>query len=124
VAPRTNIPARPLAPVQPTIAQPWELKREAQRKREEIPKRIPRPQPIRRAAEIIPPKSTDTQDFEVQKEPLPIQKASTVVRPAAHPEESRADIAMLLTSTSGLRNAIILREILGQPLGLHTVDLV
>jgi hypothetical protein len=124
VAPRTSIPPRPLAPVQPTIARPWELTREAQRKRGEIPKRIPPPQPIRRAAEIVPPKLTGTPDFEVHKEPFSIRKASTEVRPVAHAEESRADIASLLTSTSGLRNAIILREILGQPRGFHMVDLV
>ena len=117
VAPRTNIPPRPLAPVQPTIAQPWELKREAK----EIQKRILPPQPVRRAAEIVPPKLTGTPDFEVHKEPFSIRKA-TEVRPVAHAEESRADIASLLTSTSGLRNAIIVREILGQPRGLHMVD--
>jgi len=127
VAPRTNIPPRPLAPVQPTIARPWELTREPQRRREEIPKRIPPAQPVRRAGEIIPPKLTGTPHFEVQKQPLPIaaqpiRKASTVARPIPQAQEPKTDIATLLASTSGLRKAIILREILGPPRGLRKIE--
>jgi hypothetical protein len=102
---------------------------EARRKREETPKAIPPPKPVRRAAEIVPPKSTGTPHFEVQKEPLPIttppiQKASTVVRPIAQAREPKTDITTLLASTSGLREAIILREILGPPRGLRAIDLM
>jgi hypothetical protein len=70
--------------------------------------------------------------FEVQEEPLltgpsPIIKAPAEVyagrmRATLKTEEPRTDIAMLLASTSGLRDAIILREILGPPRGLRTID--
>jgi hypothetical protein len=36
----------------------------------------------------------------------------------------KTDIATLLASTSGLRNAIILREIFGPPRGLQAFDVV
>jgi hypothetical protein len=129
VAPRTDIPPRPLAPVQPTIARPWELIREAQRKREETPKRIPPPRPVRDTAKTVPPKVAGAPEFGVQKAPLPIapppiRKASTAVRATAEANEQKTDVATLLASTSGLREAIILREILGPPRGLRIVDSV
>jgi hypothetical protein len=39
-------------------------------------------------------------------------------------EGLRADVATLLASTSGLRGAIILREILGPPRGLRTLEFI
>ncbi len=72
--------------------------------------------------------------FEVQEGPLPIAplpifkapaKTYAGVTPAiAKAEEPRTDIAMLLASRSGLRDAIVLREILGPPRGLRMLDLL
>src|SRR5437016_14154671 len=58
VAPRTNIPPRPLAPVRPPIAPLWNLTREERRKRDLIQRESP-PPGIAKRAEII-----DTPPFE------------------------------------------------------------
>ena len=70
--------------------------------------------------------------FEVQEGQLPIAPPPIFKAPAetyagvtptiAKAEGLRSDVAMLLASTSGLRGAIILREILGPPRGLRAVD--
>ena len=72
--------------------------------------------------------------FEVQEEPSPIAPSPITKVPAevdvrvaptiTKKEESRTGIAVLLASTSGLRDAMILREILGPPRGLRTLDLL
>jgi hypothetical protein len=128
VVPRTDIPSRPLAPVQPPISPLSQLKREKSHKREIIPKEIP-PPPTRRGAEKMVPLA-----FEVQEGQLPIAPPPIFKRPAqaeagvtptiAKAEGLRIDVATLLASTAGLRNAIILREILGPPRGLRMLDLL
>jgi hypothetical protein len=126
VAPRTDIPPRPVAPVQPPISPFSQLRREKSRKREIIPKEIPRPRTARGAEKMVPPA------FEVQEGPLSIAPPPIFKAPAktyapptiAKAEEPRTDIATLLASTSGLRDAIILREILGPPRGLRGLDLL
>src|SRR4029450_7537042 len=126
VAPRTDIPPRPVAPVQPPISPLSQLRREKSRKREIIPKEIPRPRTARGAEKMVPPA------FEVQERPLSIapppifkEPAKTYAPPTiAKAEQPRTDIATLLASTSGLRDAIILREILGPPRGLRGLDLL
>jgi hypothetical protein len=63
--------------------------------------------------------------FDVHEGPSPIGQAPTVkttTRAIAKIEEARTDIVTLLASKSGLRDAIILREILGPPRGLRTID--
>jgi hypothetical protein len=70
--------------------------------------------------------------FEVQERSFPIAPPPIFKAPAqadagvtptiAKTEERRADIATLLASTSGLRDAVILREILGPPRGLRVID--
>jgi hypothetical protein len=126
VAPRTDIPPRPVAPVQPPISPFSQLRREKSRKREIIPKEIPRPRTARGAEKMVPPA------FEVQEGPLSIAPPPIFKAPAktyapptiAKAEEPRTDIATLLASTSGLRDVIILREILGPPRGLRGLDLL
>ena len=128
VVPRTDIPPRPLAPVQPPISPFSQLRRERSRKREIIPKEIPSPQTVRGAEKMVPPA------FEVHEGPLPIAQPSIFKAPAeayaavtptiAKAEERRTDIGTLLASTSGLRNAMILREILGPPRSLRMLDLL
>jgi hypothetical protein len=126
VVPRTNIPPRPLAPVQPPMSPFSQLRRDKPRKREATSKEIPPPQPVRSREELASP------TIEVHEAPLPIAPApifkapaepyAAASRPIAKTEERRADIAALLASTSGLRDAIILREILGPPRGLRLID--
>jgi hypothetical protein len=126
VAPRTDIPPRPVAPVQPPISPFSQLRREKSRKREIIPKEIPRLRTARGAEKMVPPA------FEVQEGPLSIAPPPIFKAPAktyapptiAKAEQPRTDIATLLASTSGLRDAIILREILGPPRGLRGLDLL
>jgi hypothetical protein len=125
VAPRTDIPPRPLAPVQPPFSPLSQLRREKSRKPEVIAKEIPPPRTIRGAEKIVPAA------FEVHKgqfpiAPAPIIKApvetyAEVTRTIAKAEE-RKNIAALLASTSGLRDAMILREILGPPRSLRAID--
>jgi hypothetical protein len=135
VAPRTDIPPRPLAPVQPPItpfAPVWKVSREERRKREVIVRETPPSEGVRPAEEVIPPKLTGAPTFEVHEgslphEPPPIIKTPTeayaaATRPVAKGEESKTDIAILLASTSGLRNAIILREIFGRPRGMQRLE--
>jgi hypothetical protein len=131
VAPRTDIPPRPVAPVRPPIPQSppaWVLPREERRKREITPKEIPPPRTARGAEKMVPPV------FEVQEGQLPIAPPPIFKAPAetyagvtptiAKAEGLRVDVATLLASTSGLRGAIILREILGPPRGLRTLEFI
>jgi hypothetical protein len=131
VVPRTDIPLRPLAPVQPPTSPFSQLRREKPRKREATPKEIPTPKPVRGGEERAPPNITGAPAFEVHEAPLPIASAPIFKAPAEPyaaatraiaKEERRADIATLLASTSRLRDAIILREILGPPRGLRVID--
>jgi hypothetical protein len=126
VAPRTDIPPRPVAPVQPPISPLAQVRREKSRKREIVPKEIPPPRTAGGAEKMVPP------PFEVQEGELPIAPPPIFKAPAetyqevtptiAKAEGLRTDVAMLLASTSGLRGAIILREILGPPRGLRIID--
>jgi hypothetical protein len=128
MVPRTDIPPRPVAPVQPPTAQVWKQIREARRKREVIPKESP-PPTIRRVQEIVPPRITDLPAFEIHEGPLPVEQPSIIktpveayaaaTRPIAQRAELKTDIATLLASKSGLRDAIILREIFGPPRSLQ-----
>ena len=132
VVPRTNIPLRPLAPVQPPMSPLPQLRRQKPRKGEATPKEIPPPRPVRGGEEIAPPNVARAPAFDVHEGPLPIASAPIFKAPAeayaggirtiAKTEERRADIATLLASTSGLRDAVILREILGPPRGLRVID--
>jgi hypothetical protein len=129
VVPRTDIPPRPLAPVQPPLSPLSQLRREKARKRDVVPKEIPPPRTVSGAEEIAPPTIATTSAFEVHEGPLPIEPPPGVKAPAeayaaatrraAKAQDSKTDIATLLASKSSLRAAIILREILGTPRGLR-----
>jgi hypothetical protein len=128
VVPRTDTPLRPLAPVQPPISPLSQVRREKSRKREIISKEIPPPRTVRETKKMVPPA------FEVQEGQLPIAPSPSFKAPAetyadvtptiAKAEGPRADVATLLASTSGLRGAIILREILGPPRGLRRLEFI
>ena len=137
VVPRTDIPPRPLAPVRPPV-EPfiprWRLTPEERRKRPYILKESPLPGSVTPAEQISAPAMTSAPSFEVHEGPLPVEQASILktqveayaaaTRPIAKGAELKTDIATLLASKLGLRNAIILREIFGPPRSMQPVDLL
>lgn len=140
VVPRTDIPPRRLAPVQPPPVIPgtWRLPRE-QRQRPDVTRRESRPpEPPSRLPQVVPPPvpAPATSGFEVH-ETLPVEvepppMVRTPVEDYSAPKafkvakraDFRANIATLLVSKSAVREAILLREILGPPRGLETLDLL
>ena len=138
VAPRTSMPPRPLAPVQPPPVFPrvWGLSREERRKPDAIRREAPPPQERSRVEKIVPPPAPApaAPAFEVHKT-LPIELPQPIIeslvgeyapatRPFVKEADFKTDIATLLGSKSGLRQAIILREIFGPPRGLQALDIV
>jgi len=121
--PRTDIPPRPLAPVHPPLAPIWQLTRAERRKPGPPPER-PKP-----AEKTFAPATTPVPAFEVHEEPpqvepppaikTPVEAYAAATRPISKGEGFKADIATMLASKSSLREAIILREILGSPRGLR-----
>jgi hypothetical protein len=138
VAPRTDIPLRPLAPVQPTPVVPgrWRLSRE-QREKPDVSQResFPLEQPSR-LQQIVPPpvpppavpvfEVHEAVPVELQQPPVikPPVEAYTATQTVTKRADFTMNIAMLLLSKSGLREAILLREILGPPRGLQAFDLL
>src|SRR5438034_2582136 len=137
VTPRTDIPPRPLAPVRPPV-EPliphWKLTPEERRKRPYILKESPLPGGVTPAEQISAPAMTIAPAFEVHEGPLPIEPPPVIKTPMetyvaatrAVPKggDLKTDIAILLASKSGLRDAIILREIFGPPRSLQALDLL
>src|SRR5438552_18388111 len=134
VVPRTDIPPRPVAPVQPPLPQAWKIIREKRRKPDVIRRETPPRETAKRAGKIFPPAITGAPAFEVHEGPLPIEPPPIIKAPVeayAAPKafgvakgvELKTDIATLLASKSGLRDAIILREIFGPPRSLQGLDL-
>jgi hypothetical protein len=128
VPPRTEIPPRPVAPVQPPtphLPPEWKLIR-----RDVIQRESPAPGSAKRAEKIFPPIITGAPAFEVHEGPFPLEQPPIVKAPAPAyaplmppVAKGETDIAVLLTSKSGLRDAIILREILGPPRGLRLLEI-
>jgi len=122
VVPRTDIPPRPLAPVQPPPG-PFPMPRgrftsKERQKRRVIPHETP----------VVAPR-VEVQGREVQIEPrsdikLPEEADATPVDSKMKAAYTSADIAAFLRSSTGQRNAIILREIFGPPRSLLPLDLV
>src|SRR6476620_6294603 len=139
VLPRTNIPPRPLAPVQPppALSRVWRLPRERAEKPDISQREItPIEQPGRLQQTILPPiPASAAATFEVQaafpvesQQPSIIKTAvesdATASQVVAKRAGSKRDIATLLGSKSSLREAILIREILGPPRGLQALDLL
>src|SRR6266566_1548361 len=117
VVPRTNIPPRPLAPVQPP--------------------RIPTARNIlteRRRQVVETTKSPEPLVFGLHEAP-PLPKLPASVKPSAETNSTAADsktklaragidAATFLRSPAELRNAIVLREIFGPPRSLQPFDLI
>lgn len=132
VVPRTGIPPRPLAPVQPPAAQfpgTRRLPREQRKPDMSGSERPAREQP--RHMELIPPGSTSIPRSDAYAEPVPprpneppVVKApgeayTAFTGPIMKQADFQTDIITLIRSNSTLRGAIILREILGPPRGLE-----
>jgi hypothetical protein len=123
VVPRTNIPPRPLAPVQPPPG-PFSMPRgrltsEERRKRLVILHETP----------VVAPRVVEVREQEVQIEPRSdIKSPEEAYAPPADSKmkdaRAGADIAKFLRSSTGQRNAVILREIFGPPRSLQPLDLV
>jgi hypothetical protein len=121
INPRTDVPARPLSPVRPP---PVLLPR--------IPRQTPREQPRKATPRAIPEAApalrseTRREEFPILPSPRTAVEPGTVEFPKTEEfasqekttRESREDVRALLRNGRGLRDAVILREILGPPPGL------
>jgi len=62
---------------------------------------------------------------EIKQQPIvktPVEVYGAATRPIINRPDLKTNIASLLASKSGLREAIILREVFGPPLGLRESD--
>jgi hypothetical protein len=116
----------------------WRLPRERTEKSDvSQSESAPREQP-NRSQQIIPPpvpppaapafEVHEGLPVEVQQPPITKRPVEAYAAPKAFGVTKRADfkmnLATLLASKSSLRDAILLREILGQPRGLRALDLL
>ena len=118
IVPRTGIPPRPMAPVQPPPIPTARNVLTRRKKQIAAPTKFPAPAPT----------------FEHHETPSAHELPASImspVEPYAIDTESKVkvtragtDIATLLRSPRGLRSAIILREIFGPPRSLQPLDLV
>jgi hypothetical protein len=151
---RTEIPPRPIAPVRPPSPyfpaaplRPVPSQDRGERKvvvpeesvgepgdwlgKINYPQQIP-PPPVER--KVFVPKTPEPATFEVHQETAPAEPAVTLktsaeayamaTQPIPQAPLVEADITALLRSESGLRAAIILREIFGPPRSLQPLELV
>jgi hypothetical protein len=137
VVPRTDIPPRRLAPVQPPPVIPGALRlpREQRQKPDVTQRESPAPAQPSRLQEIVPPpvpapvatafEVYETLPVELQQSPIvktPAGADIAAARPIGKEPDFKTDIATLLASKSSLRDAILLREILGRPRGLQEAN--
>ena len=117
IVPRTDVPPRPLAPVQPPI--PTVRNVVTRRKRQIVePTKFPSPAPISEGPEAPPPRELPASVRSA------VEAYSIDTEPKTKAARTGTDIATLLRSAAGLRNAIVLREIFGPPRSLQSLDLV
>jgi hypothetical protein len=98
--------------------------------------RLPGQIPPAREARTFVPKVAEPAVFEVQRGPsaLPAEPPALIktaaeayaiaTQPVSTVEKTRTDLARLLGSASGLRDAIILREVFGAPRSMQPLELV
>lgn len=118
VAPRTNVPPRPLAPVQPPRTMTV-LPRQRQQ-----PPPVPQTVMPKRAATAIQQTIAQTSEGPTPAELARELKSEAAVREPKKRLPIETDVAALLRSPSGLRNAMILREIFGPPRSMQPLDTV
>ena len=133
--PTSSKPPPPVA-TRPTYQKPIVLPRIEPRRVSRpvlspLPPLTTRPAEFERERRIFQPRS-ETPAYESQQSPRPLApisqpEALAPSKPAAPPaiskSETTIDLATLLRSPSGLRNAIILREIFGPPRSLQSLEL-
>ena len=118
IVPRTDVPPRPVAPVRPPPIPTARNVLTRRKKQIAAPTKFPAPAPT----------------FEHHETPSAHELPASImspVEPYAIDTESKikvtrtgTDIATLLRSPAGLRNAIVLREIFGLPRSLQPLDVV
>jgi hypothetical protein len=118
------LPAPVKSPLPPLMTRPPDLPRQI---------RLPGQIPPTREAKPFRPTVAETA-FEVHHGPAPLESAPVIKTPAEayafatrqvpKPTETKIDLATMLRSSSGLRDAIILREIFRPPRSLQPLDLV
>ncbi len=138
VLPRTDIPARRLAPVQPPpVIIPGGFRLPQGRGQETDVKESRPPEHLTELQEIVPPpvpapiaaafEVHETLPVELQQAPIITPSGEAYTAPTQAVDE-RADfkmnLATLLASNSSLREVILLREILGTPRGLQALDVL
>jgi hypothetical protein len=121
VVPRADIPPRPLAPVQPPPG-PFPMPRGRFASKERPKRRL-----ILHETPVVPPLVVELQEQPVQIEPrsdikLPEEADATPAESKMKAAYTSADVAKFLRSSTGQRNAIILREIFGPPRSLQPLD--
>src|SRR6266404_7730371 len=142
--PTTSKPPEPVAP-RPTYQRPTVLPHvpplpsplpPLKTRPPDLPREIKLPGQITptREARTFQPRVAEAPAFEVQQgapllESLPVIKTAAeayaiATQPIPKSARTEIDVATLLRSTSGLRDAIILREIFGPPRSLQPLDLV
>jgi len=141
VVPRTDIPPRPLAPVQPPpviMPRAWRLPPEHREKPDGGQRENASLEQPSRLQKIVPAPAPPpaTPAFEIHEAlPADLQQPSIITTPIegyvapkpfdiAKRADFKMDIATLLASKTSLREAILLREILGTPRGLRALDLL
>jgi len=136
VVPRTHIPPRPVAPVQPppALQRVWRSPRQRAEKQDV---NEPKSAPLEKSGglqQIVPvAPALPAATFEVH-EAFPVDpQQSAMIKTAVESDAaasqivakragSKKDIVPLLGSRSSLRQAILIREILGPPRGLQALD--
>lgn len=126
VLPRTDIAPRPLAPVQPPPVIPgaWRLPRHQRQALPEQPARVEKsaasPSPAARVPSFEVHEVASSLAFQEQRIiETPVEAYAAATRKIGKRADLKADIATLLASQSGLREAIMLREIFGPPRSLQ-----
>jgi len=136
VLPRTDIPPRPLAPVQPPPVITPRARRSPHREKSDVSRRENAlPEQPSRLQQVVPPPVPPPAPpaFEVH-EALPadvqepqiitqtVETTATASQATDQRRDFKMDIATLIASKSSLREAILLREIIGPPRGLQALD--
>jgi hypothetical protein len=123
---RTDIPPRPVAPIEPPVSmRPFSFPQ-----RRLTPAERPKKSVILHEAAQTPAPAFEVGEGRAALEPpLAVAKAAEEAyaietQSTAVPQRTEMNIVALLRSTSGLRDAIILREIFGPPRSLQPLDLV
>ena len=141
VLPRSNIPPRPLAPVQPPpliIPGAFRLPQTPRQKPDITRRETALPEQPTRLRETVPPPvpPSDAPPFEFREALSSDLQQPSIIEPSVEASAApkvfgvakRADFKMsmdrLLGSESSLREAILLREILGPPRALQELDLL